>query len=156
MPYLTYALRFHRPPQGGAEAELPTKGPGLQLTTKIEAGSIVPSLEPIAGDEATLELDYQLNHDGTLFFENGTVTFGGPGSSSLSFSSVGPGSLLGSPDEDGFTHGVVSWRIEEGTGGLAGASGAIVSNFLVNLKTGELIDAHLGVVHLPDRSEVTR
>jgi hypothetical protein len=147
--YLTYALQFHRPP---GESGGPAKAGSLKVTTKVGAGTVVAELEPIGGDEATLELSYALNHDKTLFFENGTVTFGGAGSSSLSFSSVGVGSLLGPPGDDGFSHGVVAWRIESGTGALLGASGAITSNFLVNLATDELVDTHLGVVMLPQEA----
>lgn len=149
MFYLTYALQFHRPPEGEGEGEAPTKATGLRLTTKLAAGSVSAELAPLPGNEAVLQLEYALNHDKTLFFENGTVTFGPPSSSSLSFSSVGAGSLLGPADENGFSHGVVAWEIESGTGKLAGASGAITSNFLVNLATNELIDTHLGVVQLP-------
>jgi hypothetical protein len=150
VPYLTYALQFHRQPSAGPEQEAPTTAPGMVLTTKIANGTIAPALKPIAGEKATLELEFVQNHDKTLFFENGTVRFGGAsGASSLSFASVGYGSLLGPPGADGFSHGVVSWQIESGTGALAGASGAISSNFLIDLETNELIDTHLGVVLLP-------
>ncbi|MDQ6779317.1 MAG: hypothetical protein M3071_24525 [Actinomycetota bacterium] len=132
MRRLTYVLQFHR------------------LTTRIEGGSIDATLEPVPGDAAVLALSYTLNHDGKLFFESRSVTFGGPGSSSLSFSSIGAGSLLGAPDSDGFSHGVVAWAIESGTGAFAGASGAISSNFLVNLDTEELIDTDVGVIRLAD------
>jgi hypothetical protein len=147
---LTYALQFHRPPKGMGGTESPTTASGLELRTQIADGSLESALLPLAGDEAVLELDYTLNHDGTLFFESGVVTFGGPGASSLTFASVGAGSLLGEPDSDGFSHGVVAWAIESGTGAFAGAGGAISSNFLVNLQTDELIDTHLGVVRLPE------
>jgi hypothetical protein len=50
----------------------------------------------------------------------------------------------------GFSHGVVAYSIDSGTGALAGAGGAITSNFLVNLETNELIDMQLGVVILPE------
>jgi hypothetical protein len=50
---------------------------------------------------------------------------------------------------DGFSPGVVMWAIDSGTGALAGVTGAITSNFLVNLQREELIDNHLGVVRLP-------
>lgn len=149
---ITYALQFHRPAGGEGASDAPALATGLRISTAIGGGTIRPKLEAIAGEEATLAVEYTRNHDGTLFFESGTVVFGPPGSSSLSFSSVGAGSLLGAPDSDGFSHGVVAWKVESGSGVLAGASGAITSNFLVNIDSGELIDNHLGLVRLPDGS----
>jgi hypothetical protein len=153
MRLVTYALQFHRPAKGSGGAEQPTVAPGLSVTTLVEHGTVSSRLEPLPGDRAVLHLSYMLNHDQTLFFESGTIVFGSAGASTLEFSSVGAGSLLGAPDADGFTHGVVAWKIDRGTGALSGATGAISSNFLVNLESEELIDSHLGVVHLPDGSE---
>jgi hypothetical protein len=149
MRRLTYALQFHRA-AGEPPSEPPTTATGLELKTAIAGGTIDPQLSALPGEEALLELAYRLNHDGTLFFEWGTVTFGAPGSSSLSFSSVGAGALLGAPASDGFSHGVVAYSIDSGTGAFAGAGGAITSNFLVNLETNELFDSHLGVIELPE------
>src|ERR1019366_2153207 len=87
----------------------------------------------------------------TTSLEGGVIRFGAePGASELTFSSVGAGRLLGPPGADGLSHGVVVWKIDSGTGALAGAAGAITSNFLINLETDELVDSHLGVVRLPD------
>ncbi len=149
---ITYALQFHRPAGAAGAADAPAVAGGLRISTALGGGTIHPKLEAIAGEEATLAVEFSLNHDETLFFESGTVVFGPPGSSSLAFSSVGTGSLLGAPDSDGFSHGVVAWEIESGTGALAGASGAITSNFLVNVGSGELLDNHLGLIRLPDGS----
>lgn len=149
MRRLTFALQFHRAP-GGDAGDAPATAAGLGMKTVIGAGTIEPELESLPGDEAVLNLDYRLNNDGTLFFEWGTVTFGTPGASSLTFSSVGAGALLGAPASDGFSQGVVAYSIDSGTGALAGARGAITSNFLVNLETNELIDTQLGVVILPE------
>ena len=63
--------------------------------------------------------------------------------------------MLGPPAAGGFSHGVVMWAIDSGTGALAGATGAITSNFLVNLQTEEPIDNHLGVVRLPPMQGVS-
>lgn len=146
---LTYVLRFHRPPKGAGE-EPPATARGLVLRTEIAGGSIDTQLQELPGAEAALDLSYALNEDGTLFFEWGTVAFGGVGASTLSFSSVGAGSVLGAPDSDGLSHGVVAWAVKSGTGIFAGAGGAISSNFLVDLRTDELIDTHLGVIRLAD------
>ncbi len=124
--------------------------PGLRAMTSLEDGMISSRVDPLPGDSAVYESSYVLNHDGTLFFEWGVIRFGtDPGASTLTFSSVGAGSLLGPPAADGFSHGVVMWKIDSGTGALAGAAGAITSNFLINLETDELVDSHLGVVRLP-------
>jgi len=141
---LTYVLRFHRPPHGAAAT-----APGLNVTTRLEAGGFDSDLEPLPGGEATLDLKYALNRDGTLFFEWGSVTFGGASASSLSFSSIGAGVLTGSPDADGFSHGTVMYTVDGGTGAFEGATGAITSNFLVDLDTEELVDTHLGLIRLP-------
>jgi hypothetical protein len=156
MQRLIYSLQFHRPPKGDGSDDAPTVARGLQLTTRIAGGLIEPTLEALPGEQALLDLQYTLNHDGTLFFESGTVTFGDSELASLSFSSIGTGSLLGGCDSDGFSHGVVAWEVESGTGALEGASGAISSNFLVNLQTDELLDTHLGVVRLPDAGASVR
>ena len=37
---------------------------------------------------------------------------------------------------------------EEGTGAFEQAQGFITSNFLVNLKTNELLDTHLGILRM--------
>jgi hypothetical protein len=42
----------------------------------------------------------------------------------------------------------VMWRIDEGTGQFAGASGLITSNFLVDAGLG-VVDHHFGVLLLP-------
>lgn len=153
---LTYVLQFRRPPKKPGGEEPPTTASGLRVTTLLEDGMISARLEPVQGDLAVLDLHFRLNYDETLFFESGTVAFGSdPGASTLAFSSVGTGSVLGTPAADGFSHGVVMWAIDSGTGALAGATGAITSNFLVNLQTEELIDNHLGVVPPPPIQGVT-
>jgi hypothetical protein len=154
MRRLTYALQFHRPPQAGTakpgDADPPATASGLSIVTRLHGKRITAELTAVAGSEAVLDASHFLNRDETLFFEHGTITFGGPGpTSSLRFSSIGTGTMLGRPEADGFSHGVVSWKIDGGTGEFEHAGGAIASNFLVNLKTGELIDNHLAVIHLP-------
>ena len=148
---LTYVLRFHRPPYAQGTAEPPTTGPGLTVRTRVLDGSLAAQLDELGGAEATLELTFAVNQDSTLFFEWGSVRFGAAGAASLSFSSIGTGTLLPDADADGFRHGTVSYLVTGGTGALAGASGIINSNFLLNLDpdSNELVDTHLGVIHLP-------
>jgi hypothetical protein len=52
-------------------------------------------------------------------------------------------------DPEGLSHGTAMYRIIGPTGRLAGATGAISSNFLVNLRTNDRIDTHLGIVRRP-------
>jgi hypothetical protein len=145
MRRLAYALRFHR-----AAGTASTPGPSVRMTAQIAAGKITASIDPIDGDQALLDTQFRLDEDGTLFFEWGTIDFGS--GSELSFSSVGAGTILGPPGDDGFSHGVVLWRITGGKGAFAGAAGAISSNFLVNLDTEELIDYQFHVLELPSPS----
>lgn len=147
MKRLTYVLRFHRPAQSGGE-EPPTTACGLVATTRLQASGVTSEFEPLDGATATLELQYALIGDGSWFAEWGTVTFGDEPSGSLTFGSVGPGTL-GPPDDDGFSHGTVTYAIGSGSRQFSGATGLINSNFLVDLKTNELIDTQLGVVRLP-------
>jgi hypothetical protein len=146
MHRLTYVLRFHRPPADGPE-EPPTTGPGAIVTTRLEAEGLRCELEQIDGLEATLDLTFAQPEDKSLFYESGTLTLGDEKKSSLTFSSIGAGTI-DPPDEDGFCHGTVMYAIASGTGMFAGAGGRITSNFLVDVATSELIDTHLGVIRL--------
>lgn len=145
---LTYVLRFHRPAAAEGAPEPPTTGPGLSVTTTIADGTIGSRLEALDGDEATLALQYQVGATGTQFVESGTLTFGDAQASSLTFAWLNAGTLLAA-DPDGFSHGAIAYGISAGTGALAGASGIITSNFLVDLQTNELWDTHLGIILLP-------
>ena len=147
MTRLTYVLRFHRPAQSGGP-EPPTTGPGLAAVTRLEASGVVCQFKPLDGATATLDLEYALIGDGTWFAEWGSVAFGDDAGSSLTFGSIGPGTL-GPADDDGFSHGTVTYAIGSGTGQFSGATGLINSNFVVDLTTNELIDTQLGVVRLP-------
>ena len=147
IPRVTYVLRFHRPAYPTGQAEPATTASGLGATTSLEGGMFSSELNLVGGDPAVLSLEFATNKDGSMFFEWGTVRFGDASASSLTFSGVGPGTL-GPADADGFSQGSIVYRVESGTGALAGASGLIDSNFLVNLETNELVDMHLGVIRL--------
>src|SRR5215213_1133675 len=94
---LTYVLRFHRPPYDPAppadEPEPPTTASGLTVATRIDGGTFHSDLEALPGDEAVLQLQFATNRDSSLFFEWGSLTFGGAGAGSLTFSSLGVGTL---------------------------------------------------------------
>ena len=56
---------------------------------------------------------------------------------------------LGPSAEPGVQHGSVIWRIEEGEGRFAGASGLITSNFTVLAESGEATEYQVATVFLP-------
>ena len=158
LPTITYVLRFQRPgkptghasPSGNAPVhEPPAFASGLSVTTRITDGSVSAEEAPVPGDQAVLDVTVTQESD-TTFSESGTITFQGSSPpSTLSFSSIGVGTLLAPIRQSGLTHGVVNWRIDSGSGALAGATGAISSNFLVDLASDELHDTHLALVWLP-------
>src|SRR5207253_2072717 len=85
--------------------------------------------------------------DETCFEEVGTISFGN--GNALRFRSLDTGKLAPSADPE-LRQGTAAWEIEEGAGAFAGASGRIVSNFLVS-ESGELTDHEVGVLFLDDR-----
>ena len=84
--------------------------------------------------------------DETRFEEVGTISFGN--GHALRFRTVAEGTLEPSA-EPGLRHGSAAWIIDGGAGALQGATGRIVSNFLLS-DTGDLTDNQLGVLFLPD------
>jgi hypothetical protein len=56
--------------------------------------------------------------------------------------------MLADAAEPGLRHGAVAWEIDGGAGAFEGATGRIVSNFLLS-NTGDLTDNQLGVLFLP-------
>ena len=52
-------------------------------------------------------------------------------------------------ERPGLSHGASTWKVDGGAGTFAGATGRIVSNFLLS-DTGELTDHHLGVLFLAE------
>jgi hypothetical protein len=75
------------------------------------------------------------------------MTFDG-GTDGIVFTTLGEGYLGPSPEE-GRLQGSVIWRIEEGEGRFAGATGLITSNFLMNAETGEVAEKQVISLFLP-------
>lgn len=155
MRRLIYVLRFVRP-GGTIPTGEPTVASSVRITTAI-------STDDVCGEMATLD-QYQtatmqntavVNPDGKTFTESGTITFGDPaGNNKLHFSSIGVGYVDVYPcPEQPYTSGTVMWKVDKGEGFFKGATGAITSNFLIDLSRpddeGELIDHHFGVIYLP-------
>lgn len=118
--------------------------------TEIDAEGVHGRLEPREGAEAHLECRLTFLDD-DRFEEVGTISFGN--GNTLRFRSAGAGTLGASADP-GLRHGAVAWDVDGGAGSLAGATGRIVSNFLLS-DTGDLTDHHLGVLFLRSASPPT-
>jgi hypothetical protein len=82
----------------------------------------------------------------SAFTETGTLSFG-EGEGELDVVTVGEGTL-GPSAEPEVLHGAVIWRISEGRGRFAHASGLITSNFLLRPATGELEERQVAVLFL--------
>jgi hypothetical protein len=146
MPLVVYALRFQgfAQPDGidGNLLKTETRAPGCTVRSLIGSEGLIGTLQPVLGEESTFDAELTLT-GATTFQEAGTITFG-PAGHLIRFSSAGSGHLMSSPEVD-LRHGAAIWRIDGGEGQFAGASGLIVSNFLVS-DAGEMTDHQFGVV----------
>jgi hypothetical protein len=115
--------------------------PSSALVTLIDADGVHGHLETRSGEEAHLECRMTFRDD-DHFEEVGTISFGS--GNTLRFRSCAEGLLAPTPDP-ALRHGAAAWEIDGGAGVFEGATGRIVSNFLLS-ETGELTDRHLGVV----------
>ena len=106
-------------------------------------------IRALEGDApAQAEFDTKVTMTGeTSFDEQGTMTFEG-GTGGISFTTVGEGYLGPSPEE-GLLQGSVIWRVQEGTGQFAGATGLITSNFVMKAESGEVAEKQVISLFLP-------
>jgi len=119
-----------------------TTAPSCRRETVVGPEGVHGVLENVAGESISFESEVTFTGE-TSFHEEGTIAFGGNGHR-LRFSTVGQGYLAASADPSQ-QQGAVTWKIEEGEGQFARASGLITSNFLVGA-AGEVIDNHFGVI----------
>jgi hypothetical protein len=146
-----YVLTFTRP--AGVKDTGPAYAPGLAVSTRMTAAGPVSRFTSRPGTRAVLNTTAQVSPDGTLFFESGTIDFGG--GATLEYQTIGTG-VLGDCADPAYKAGTVMWRITKGAGFFAGATGNITSNFLLGYDTAkqaltsELIDHHFGVIFLPE------
>ena len=149
MSQIAYAMQFRGSagPQEGKENELwaKTGSTTKSLSTALGAGGPTLSIDEAASQRASFTSNVQILEDGE-FTEDGTIDFGEAGT--LDFSTIGTG-WMGASAEDGLTHGAISWKIDSGTGPLAGATGIITSNFTVS-GAGEVVDNQWGVLFTSD------
>ena len=118
--------------------------PSSALVTEVSSDGVHGRIEARAGDEAHLECRLTFLDD-RRFDEVGTISFGS--GNTLRFRSATAGTLGSSPDPS-LRHGTAEWEVDGGAGAFEGATGRIVSNFLLS-DTGDLTDHQLGVVFLP-------
>ena len=111
------------------------------------------SVEAVTADgtDAAIDRASYANHvsftGASTFTETGTLTLGDD-DDEVDVVTVGEGTLGPSAQAD-VLHGAVIWRITEGRGRFAGASGLITSNFLLRPASGEVEDRQVGVVFVP-------
>ncbi len=145
MPPVAFSMQFRghatllAPGVLTARASAPSGG----LVTRIDRDGIHGTFEPLEGEEALLERRLTFL-DETRFEEVGTISFGN--GNALRFRSLDTGKLAPSADPE-LRQGTAAWELDGGAGAFAGASGRIVSNFLVS-DTGELTDHELGILFL--------
>ena len=150
MQKLAYTLMFHRAPKSPEDPPPQAVAQSIQITTEICPDIINATFHTIPGEAAIMINQATVDPDGLRFTETGTIKFGGD-DNTLNFGSIGQGTLLTTtPDADGFIQGTVMWKIngDASTGIFAGATGAITSNFLINLETDELFDYHFYLLYL--------
>ena len=128
----------------GSVLHAATSAPSAVMTSRVDGEGLGGRLEKVSGDEATFTSEVTFTSD-TDFLETGEITFGQ--GNTLRFSTVGSGYLAPSADPSR-KHGVVMWRVDDGSGQFAGATGLITSNFFVDDQLG-VVDHHFGVLLLP-------
>jgi hypothetical protein len=148
MKQVVYAMQFKGSvaPKAGVSGVIKasTTAASCTLSSVVGPDGLTGMLLPAPGGKASFESEVTLTGD-TSFSEVGTIRFG-DSNHSLRFSTVGQGFLGKSPDP-ALQHGSVMWRVEDGKGQFAGASGLITSNFTLSA-TGEVIDNHFGLIFM--------
>jgi hypothetical protein len=138
MPRLLMLVEF-------SDQATPPEGEPPSLTVHGESIRVIP-LEGDGPDSAVFDTKVTMTGE-TSFDERGAMTFG-DGGDRIGFTTVGAG-FLGPSPEDGLLHGSVIWRVEEGEGRFAGATGLITSNFVMNAETGEVAERQVITLFVP-------
>jgi hypothetical protein len=112
------------------------------ITTEIGAKSVKSAYKKIDGGKAQAETVLTLTGEG-VFIESGTIKFG-DGSTWLKFNTVGQG-FLGAAAAKDVSAGCAVWKITEGGGQFAGATGHVTGNFIVDAK-GVAYDNQVAVI----------
>jgi hypothetical protein len=144
MASITYFLQFRGkgiPGSDPTKLRIESMAASLDVSTTITDAGVASTLEGCAGDTASFESDV-IFLGTTSFQESGTIRF--PGGHVLNFSTPGQG-VIGASADSGTQSGSVIWKVENGEGQFAGASGFIASNFTVDAE-GNVVDNHLAVI----------
>lgn len=112
--------------------------PGVLLTRAL-------GVHALFGGELEAVLEGRLSLLGGNAFELASTIALGDGSA-IRLRTVEPGSL-GDPADSGLRAGTAICEVDRGSGRLAGATGRIVSSFLLS-ETGELTETQAGVVRV--------
>jgi hypothetical protein len=145
MRQIAYAMQFRGEgaPAGEGMLRAATSSPSSRVTSSVGPSGLDGQIDAIDGGRATFTSEVRMTGD-TSFTETGTIAFGE--GNSFDFSTIGEGHIGGSP-QAGLSHGAVMWKIEQGRGQFAGATGIITSNFTLS-EQGEVTDCHFGVIWL--------
>ena len=145
MQQIVYPMQFRGEgsPAGEGMLRAATSSPSTRITSSVGSSGLDGQIDAVDGGRATFVSEVRMTSE-TTFTETGTITFGE--GHSFDFSTIGEG-LIGSSPAAGVSHGAVNWKIEQGRGQFAGASGIITSNFILS-EQGEATDCHFGVIWL--------
>ncbi len=143
LPHIAFSMQFRGQSTRLSPGVLVARAtaPSSALVTLIDTEGVHGHLEPRDGEEAHLECRLTFEEDGR-FEDVGTISFGS--GNALRFLSTGAGTLTATHDP-GLRHGAAAFHVDGGSGVFAGATGRIVSNFLLS-DTGDFTDRQLGVV----------
>ena len=149
MRQVLYAMRFvgRATPSGavGAAWRITTSAPSAALGAIVGPDGLRGTLTPLPGGEATFASEVTATAAET-FLEVGALTIGD--GHRLRVTTVGSG-YLGPSADPALRQGAVIWRVEEGEGQFAGASGLICANVLLR-DDGQVVAHHLGLIFLPE------
>jgi hypothetical protein len=151
MPQLIYTMHFRGQASPSADnariLRATSSGTSCTMETVVGSSGVETTLHPAAGDLAFLECEIRLAGRDT-FEGEGVLTFGDEGEHALRFKAIQTGHL-GPSTTPGTMAGVVSWRVDGGSGRFEAATGFVASTFTLN-DSGELSDYHCGLLFLRD------
>ena len=146
MKHVIYSMQFKGRVVPGGEGVMKTTSSATSCSIQSIIGpeGVTGTFHPADGGLAWFESEVRLAGP-HAFTETGTISFG-EDDHELRFSTVGQGHMVPSADER-YSAGTVTWKVEGGEGQFEGASGHIISNFLVT-EDGEVTDYQCGVIFL--------
>ena len=147
--HLVYAMRFvgRATPTGevGGVWRTSTTAPSAALHAIVGRDGLQVSREFLPGGVASSGSEVVFTGDAT-FQEIGEIHF--DDAHRLRFTTMGSG-YLGPCADPALRQGAVIWRVEEGKGQFAGASGMIGATILLS-DDGQLVVHHLGLLFMPE------